>query len=85
MQLQQLSAGAAGYGEEPLSTALLEAQHKLNINIMMCPLQDFDPPSEGQVKGRDLLRALLTKMEQGVTQRGARPQPEVSLQASECT
>lgn len=51
---------------------------------MMCPLQDFDPPSEGQVKGRDLLRALLTKMEQGVTQRGERPQPEVSLQASEC-
>ncbi|KAM6968590.1 LOW QUALITY PROTEIN: protein TALPID3 [Tautogolabrus adspersus] len=41
---------------------------------------DFDPPSEGQVRGHDLLLTLLTKMEQGVkhTHRGERPQPEGS-------
>ncbi|XP_075872866.1 protein TALPID3 [Nelusetta ayraudi] len=37
---------------------------------------DFDPPSEGQVGGRDLLLQLLSKMEQEVEQRGERPQPE---------
>ncbi|XP_035767860.1 protein TALPID3 isoform X4 [Neolamprologus brichardi] len=49
-----------------------------NSSLQELQDMDFDPPSEGQVKGRDLLRALLTKMEQGVTQRGARPQPEGS-------
>ncbi|KAG7232319.1 hypothetical protein INR49_009021 [Caranx melampygus] len=39
---------------------------------------DYDPPSEGQVRGHDLLLTLLTKMEQGVTHRGERPQPEGS-------
>ncbi|XP_039993381.1 protein TALPID3 [Xiphias gladius] len=39
---------------------------------------DYDSPSEGQVRGRDLLLTLLTKMEQGVTHRGERPQPEGS-------
>ncbi|XP_063353181.1 protein TALPID3 isoform X3 [Pelmatolapia mariae] len=49
-----------------------------NSSLQELQDMDFDPPSEGQVKGRELLRALLTKMEQGVTQRGEKPQPEGS-------
>ncbi|XP_008275321.1 protein TALPID3-like [Stegastes partitus] len=41
---------------------------------------DLDPPSEGQLRGHDLLLALLNKMEEGVTSRGERPQPEGSDQ-----
>ncbi|XP_070834707.1 protein TALPID3 [Chaetodon trifascialis] len=43
---------------------------------------DFDPPSEGQVRGHDLLLTLLSKMEQGVTHR-ERPQPEGSWRTNQ--
>ncbi|CAI5695034.1 unnamed protein product [Oreochromis niloticus] len=61
-------------------TAMTGGGAVCSFNSSLQELQDmdFDPPSEGQVKGCDLLRALLTKMEQGVTQRGERPQPEGS-------
>ncbi|XP_039905727.1 protein TALPID3 isoform X2 [Simochromis diagramma] len=66
-------------------TAMTGGGAVCSFNSSLQELQDmdFDPPSEGQVKGRDLLRALLTKMEQGVTQRGERPQPEGSWERAD--
>lgn len=46
-------------------------------SVCLSPLQDFDPPSEGQVRGHEHLLTMLTKMDQGASHRGERPQPEV--------
>ncbi|XP_047183260.1 protein TALPID3 isoform X3 [Scophthalmus maximus] len=48
------------------------------VSVLSSSLQelqdmDYDPPSEGQVRGRNILQTLLNKMEQG-----ERPQPEGS-------
>ncbi|XP_030574371.1 protein TALPID3 [Archocentrus centrarchus] len=77
--LKHISEGELLIGVNQLA-AMTEGEAVCSFNSSLQELQDmdFDPPSEGQVKGRDLLRALLTKMEQGVTQRGERPQPEGS-------
>ncbi|KAM7376584.1 hypothetical protein PAMP_006308 [Pampus punctatissimus] len=62
--------------------AMTEEEAVCSFSSSLQELQDmdFDPPSEGQVRGHDLLLTLLTKMEQGVTHthRGERPQPEGS-------
>ncbi|XP_073340428.1 protein TALPID3 isoform X3 [Pagrus major] len=62
--------------------AMTEEEPVCSFSSSLQELQemDFDPPSEGQVRGHDLLLTLLTKMEQGVTHthRGERPQPEGS-------
>ncbi|XP_065822319.1 protein TALPID3 isoform X1 [Labrus bergylta] len=57
-----------------------DAVCSFSSSLQECQDMDFDPPSEGQVRGHDLLLTLLTKMEQGVkhTHRGERPQPEGS-------
>ncbi|XP_041810325.1 protein TALPID3 isoform X2 [Chelmon rostratus] len=62
--------------------AMTEEEVVCSLSSSLQELQDmdFDPPSEGQVRGHDLLLTLLSKMEQGVTHthRGERPQPEGS-------
>ncbi|GLD68913.1 protein TALPID3-like isoform X1 [Lates japonicus] len=60
--------------------AMTEEEVVCSFSSSLQELQDmdYDPPSEGQVRGHDLLLTLLTKMEQGVTQRGERPQPETA-------
>ncbi|XP_029349334.1 protein TALPID3 isoform X2 [Echeneis naucrates] len=63
-QLAAMTEDDVGYS---LSSSLQELQD-----------MDHDPPSEGQLRGHNLLLTLLTKMEQGVTHQGERPQPEGS-------
>ncbi|CAJ1074934.1 protein TALPID3 isoform X6 [Xyrichtys novacula] len=65
--INQLTAAAAAITDpvHSFSSSLQEIQEDL----------DFDPPSVGQVRGHDILKALLTKMEE---HRGERPQPEGS-------
>nr|XP_046268461.1 protein TALPID3 isoform X2 [Scatophagus argus] len=63
-------------------TAMTEEEAVCSFSSSLQELQemDFDPPSEGQVRGHDLLLTLLTKMKQGVTHThgGERPQPDGS-------
>ncbi|XP_044022437.1 protein TALPID3 isoform X2 [Siniperca chuatsi] len=65
---------------QPAAMTEDEAVCSFSSSLQELQEMDFDPPSEGQVRGHDLLLTLLTKMEQGVThtQRGERPQPEGS-------
>lgn len=58
--------------------AMTEVDAACSFSSSLQELQDmdFDPPSE-EVRGHEILRTLLTKMEQ-YTQRGERPQPEGS-------
>ncbi|XP_055361375.1 protein TALPID3 isoform X5 [Betta splendens] len=58
-----------------LQAALTENETACSYSSSMQDM-DFDPPSEGQVKGQDL--QLLTKMEQQLSHQGERPQPEGS-------
>ncbi|XP_018530313.2 protein TALPID3 isoform X3 [Lates calcarifer] len=60
--------------------AMTEEEVVCSFSSSLQELQDmdYDPPSEGQVRGHNLLLSMLTKMEQGVAQRGERPQPEGS-------
>ncbi|KAM9842569.1 protein TALPID3 [Aulostomus maculatus] len=64
----QLAAMTEEQGFSSLSNSLLEMQDM--------DFQDFDYPIEGQVRSENILLTLLTKMEQGITQRRQRPQPE---------
>ncbi|XP_029284293.1 protein TALPID3 isoform X5 [Cottoperca gobio] len=65
---------------ELLLSVQQEAICSFSSSLQELQEMDFDPPSEGQVRGHDLLLSLLTKMEQGVTHtlRGERPQLEGS-------
>uniref|UniRef100_A0AAQ6IIY5 Protein TALPID3 n=1 Tax=Anabas testudineus TaxID=64144 RepID=A0AAQ6IIY5_ANATE len=60
--------------------ALTEEEAACSFSSSLRELQDmdFDSPSEGQVRDHDLLLNLLTKMEQGASHQGERPQPESS-------
>ncbi|XP_076605677.1 protein TALPID3 isoform X2 [Chaetodon auriga] len=66
LSVQQLAAMTDEEAVCSFSSSLQEQQE-----------MDFDPPSEGQVRGHDLLLTLLSKMEQGVTH-SERPQLEGS-------
>uniref|UniRef100_UPI0037E9B0AC protein TALPID3 n=1 Tax=Semicossyphus pulcher TaxID=241346 RepID=UPI0037E9B0AC len=68
ISINQLAAMTEGEAVCSFSSSLQELQE-----------MDFDPPSEGQVRGHSLLLTLLAKMEQGVTHthREERPEPEV--------
>ncbi|KAF7649544.1 hypothetical protein LDENG_00139900, partial [Lucifuga dentata] len=68
-------------GELLLSVRQLAAMtEEVSVSSFCSSLQDmdFDPPSEGQVKGHDLLLTLLGKMEQEGTHTETRPEPEGS-------
>ncbi|KAM9356091.1 protein TALPID3-like isoform 2-T2 [Pholidichthys leucotaenia] len=56
---------------QPAATTEVEAGCSFSNSLQELQDMDFDPPSEGEVKGRDLLLTLLIK-------RGERPQPEGS-------
>ncbi|XP_017263250.1 protein TALPID3 isoform X4 [Kryptolebias marmoratus] len=55
-----------------------EAVCSFSSSLQELQEMDFDPPAYEEVRGRNLLLTLLTKMDQGVTYRGERRQPEGS-------
>ncbi|XP_023150358.2 protein TALPID3 isoform X3 [Amphiprion ocellaris] len=62
ISLNQLAAMTEEEAVDSFSSSLQELQE-----------MDLDPPSEGQIRGQDLL--LINRMEERVTSRGERPQP----------
>ncbi|XP_034432920.1 protein TALPID3 [Hippoglossus hippoglossus] len=77
--LKHISEGEVVISVNQLTTTTEEgAVCSFSSSLQELHDMDYDPPSEGQVRGHGLLLTLLTKMEQGVTPRGERPQPEGS-------
>ncbi|XP_069573199.1 protein TALPID3 [Brachyistius frenatus] len=74
--LKQISEGELLISVNHLAT-MTEEEAICSFSSSLQELQDmdFDPPSEGQVEGHYLM---LTRMEQRLSQRGERPQPEGS-------
>ncbi|XP_062252904.1 protein TALPID3 [Platichthys flesus] len=77
--LKHISEGEVVFSVNQLTTTTEEgAVCSFSSSLQEVHDMDYDPPSEGEVRGHGLLLTLLTKMEQGVTPRGERPEPEGS-------
>ncbi|XP_069391310.1 protein TALPID3 isoform X2 [Paralichthys olivaceus] len=78
--LKYISEGEVLIGVQQLTATTEDGGAVCSLSSSLQELHDmdYDPPSEGQVRGHGLLLTLLTKMEQGVTPQGERPQPEGS-------